>query len=36
VLEPPIEYVLFLLEKGAISPTPLDTPRGIWIVRRNN
>ncbi len=36
VLEPPIEYVLFLLEKGAISPTPIDTPRGIWIVRRNN
>jgi hypothetical protein len=36
VLEPPIEYVLFMLEKGAISPTPIDTPRGIWIVRRNN
>ena len=36
VLEPPIEYVLFLLEKGAIGPTPIDTPRGIWIVRRNN
>jgi hypothetical protein len=36
VLEPPIEYVLFMLEKGGISPTPIETPRGIWIVRRNN
>ena len=36
VLEPPIEYVLFMLEKGSISPTQIDTPPGIRIVRRNN
>jgi hypothetical protein len=36
VLEPPIEYVLFMLEKGGISPTAIDTPRGFWILRRNN
>jgi hypothetical protein len=35
VLEPPIEYVLFSLTKGAVHPEPLDTPRGYWIVRRN-
>ena len=35
VLEPPIEYVLFMLEKGAISSTAIDTPRGFWILRRN-
>ncbi len=36
VLEPPIEYVLFMLDKGALSPSVLDTPRGFWIVRRND
>jgi hypothetical protein len=36
VLEPPIEYVLFMLEKGGIGPTAIDTPRGFWILRRNN
>jgi hypothetical protein len=36
VLEPPIEYVLFMLDKGALSPTVIDTPRGFWIVRRND
>ena len=36
VLEPPIEYVLFMLDKGAVSPTLVDTPRGYWILRRNN
>jgi hypothetical protein len=35
VLEPPIEYWLFSLEKGAVYPEPIDTPRGYWIVRRN-
>ena len=35
VLEPPIEYVLFMLDKGSVSPTVIDTPRGYWIVRRN-
>lgn len=36
VLEPPIEYVLFTLDKGSVSPTVIDTPRGYWIVRRND
>lgn len=36
VLEPPVEYVLFMLDKGAISPELIDTPRGFWIVRRND
>ncbi len=33
ILEPAPEAVLFSLEKGAVSE-PVDTPRGIWIVRR--
>ena len=36
VLEPPIEYVLFMLDKHTISPTLIDTPRGYWILRRND
>jgi hypothetical protein len=36
VLEPPIEYVLFMLDKHSISPTLIDTPRGYWILRRND
>lgn len=36
VLEPAIEYQLFMLEKGAVHAEPIDTPRGFWIVRRNN
>ncbi len=36
VLEPPIEYVLFMLDKGTVSPNIIDTPRGYWILRRNN
>ncbi|MEO6601566.1 MAG: hypothetical protein ABIQ16_16950 [Polyangiaceae bacterium] len=36
VLEPPIEYVLFMLDKRTLNPTVIDTPRGFWIVRRNN
>ena len=35
VIEPPIEYVLFMLEKGKVHPEPIDTPRGFWVVRRN-
>jgi hypothetical protein len=33
VLEPAPEYVLFSLDKGAVSE-PVDTPRGFWIVKR--
>jgi len=36
VLEPPIEYVLFTLDKRAVYPSVIDTPRGFWIVRRND
>jgi hypothetical protein len=36
VLEPPIEYVLFMLDKGTVSATIIDTPRGYWILRRND
>ena len=35
VIEPPIEYVLFMLEKGKVHPEPIDTPKGYWVVRRN-
>jgi len=35
VLEPQIEYDLFTLDKGAVYPEPIDTPRGFWILRRN-
>ncbi len=35
VIEPPIEYFLFGLEKGKVHTEPLDTPRGYWVVRRN-
>jgi hypothetical protein len=35
VIEPPIEYYLFSLEKGKVHPEPIDTPRGFWVVRRN-
>ncbi len=34
VLEPPVEYVLFMLDKHTVAPAPIDTPRGYWIVRR--
>lgn len=33
VLEPESEMVLFQLEAGAVS-SPIDTPRGFWIVKR--
>ena len=36
VLEPPIEYLLFTLDKRAVHPAVIDTPRGYWIVRRND
>jgi hypothetical protein len=35
VIEPPIEFVLFSLEKGKVHPEPVDTPKGYWVVRRN-
>jgi hypothetical protein len=35
VIEAPIEYYLFSLEKGKVHPEPIDTPRGYWVVRRN-
>lgn len=35
VLEPDLEYALFTLDKGAVSPEPIDTPRGYWVLRRN-
>ncbi|HET7540229.1 MAG TPA: hypothetical protein VFK05_10170 [Polyangiaceae bacterium] len=36
VLEPAIEYVLFTLDKRTVCPNIIDTPRGYWIVRRND
>lgn len=36
VLEPAVEYLLFTLQKGDVSADPIDTPRGYWIVRRND
>ena len=36
VLEPPIEFVLFTLDKRTVYPSVIDTPRGYWIVRRND
>jgi hypothetical protein len=36
VLEPPIEYVRFTLDKRAVYANVIDTPRGFWIVRRND
>ena len=35
ILEPAAEYVLFTLPKGEVSSQPVETPRGYWIVRRN-
>ena len=35
VLEPVVEYLLFMLPKGEVYPEPIDTPRGYWIIRRN-
>lgn len=36
VLEPAVEYVLFTLTKDTVYKEPIDTPRGWWIVRRND
>jgi len=36
VLEPPIEFVLFMLNKNTVAPDVIDTPRGYWILRRND
>lgn len=36
VLEPAIERILFTLATGAVHDQPLDTPKGYWIVRRND
>jgi len=36
ILEPAVEYFLFSLEKGGVHPEPIDTPRGYWLVRRND
>jgi parvulin-like peptidyl-prolyl isomerase len=33
VLEPASEYALFTMSPGTTS-SPIDTPRGFWIVRR--
>jgi len=35
VLEPVLEFVLFSIKKGEVYSDPIDTPRGYWIVRRN-
>jgi hypothetical protein len=35
ILEPAVEYALFTLGRGALYPEPLDTPRGYWVLRRN-
>jgi hypothetical protein len=35
VLEPSVEYVLFTMDRGEVHDQPLDTPRGFWVVRRN-
>ena len=35
VLEPKLEYAVFTLAKGKVYPEPLDTPRGYWVVIRN-
>ncbi len=36
VLEPAPEFVLFSLPKGEVASEAIDTPRGYWIVRRND
>lgn len=36
VLERGVEYILFTLPKGSVYEKPVDTPRGYWIIRRND
>lgn len=34
VLDPNLEFTIFTLKKGEVAE-PVDTPRGFWLVRRN-
>lgn len=34
ILERSVEYRLFTLEKGELSPEPVETPRGYWVLKR--
>lgn len=34
ILERSVEHAVFSLEKGQVSESPIDTPRGFWIVKR--
>jgi hypothetical protein len=34
ILERSVEYRLFSLEKGQVSPEPVETPRGYWVLKR--
>jgi parvulin-like peptidyl-prolyl isomerase len=36
ILEPALEYALFTLPVGTVHRVPIDTPRGYWLVRRND
>jgi len=36
MLEAAAEYVLFTLGKGEVANEPVDTPRGYWVLRRND
>lgn len=36
VLEPELEYSLFTLKPSEVYSKPLDTPRGFWVLRRND
>ncbi len=34
ILEPAVEYSVFSLKKGEVTPTPVDSPRGFWVAKR--
>ncbi len=34
ILEPAVEYAVFSLKKGEVTPKPIDSPRGFWVARR--
>lgn len=34
ILERSVEYAVFSLAQGDVSPEPVDTPRGYWVVKR--
>jgi len=36
MLEAAAEYTLFTLAKGEVANEPVDTPRGYWVLRRND